>query len=103
VGLVAHPPTRQWLIRLFGAAALAVLLAYVPYVIYRGDGYVQYRKMKDELEDLERKNDALRLLNRGLRREAKRLRTDPQALGAVARDELGLVKPGEIVIQIEKP
>jgi cell division protein FtsB len=103
VGLVAHPPTRQWLIRLFGAAALAVLLAYVPYVIYRGDGYVQYRKMKDELQDLERKNDALLLLNRGLRREAKRLRTDPQALGAVARDELGLVRPGEIVIQIEKP
>jgi cell division protein FtsB len=103
LGTVPHPPTRQWLLRLFGAAALAVVLAYVPYLIYRGDGYVQYRKMQDELEELERKNDALRAQNRGLRREAKRLRTDPAALGAVARDELGLVRPGEIVIQIEKP
>jgi len=96
-------PYRHWLIRLFGAAIIAALLAYVPYVIYRGDGYVQLRKMQDELDELSRKNVELRGQNRALRREARRLRDDPAALGAVARDELGLVRPGEIVIQIEKP
>jgi len=95
--------TRQWLIRLSGAAVLAGLMAYVPYLVYRGDGYVHYRKMQDDLDEIERKNAALRVQNRALRREVKHLRTDPEALGAVARDDLGLVKPGEIVIQIEKP
>ncbi len=94
---------RQWLIRFTGAALLVAILGYVPSVIYRSDGYVRYRHMVDELGELERKNAATRVENAGLRREARRLRADPEALTAVARDELGLVKPGEIVIQIEKP
>src|SRR5262249_50735658 len=94
---------RLWLMRLLGAGLLMALLAYVPYLVYRGDGYVHYRDMQDRLAEIERKNDAQRAQNRALRREVKRLRDDPAALTAVARDELGLVLPGEIVIQIEKP
>ncbi len=95
--------SRVWLYRFTGAALISALMAYVPYLIYRGDGYVRYRKMQDDLADIERKNEALRLANHELRREVRHLRDDPAAITAVARDELGLVKPGEIVIQIEKP
>ncbi len=94
---------RLWLMRLLGAGLLMALLAYVPYLVYRGDGYVHYRDMQDRLAEIERKNEAQRAQNRALRREVRRLRDDPAALTAVARDELGLVLPGEIVIQIEKP
>jgi cell division protein FtsB len=95
--------SRVWLIRFTGAALISALMAYVPYLIYRGDGYVRYRKMQDDLEEIDRKNAALRAQNHDLRREVRHLRTDPAAITQVARDELGLVKPGEIVIQIEKP
>ena len=94
---------RQWLIRFTGAAVLVVLLGAIPDLIYRSDGYVRYRKMLNELAELARRNEAQRAENAALRRDVHRLRTDPAAIGAVARDELGLVKPGEIVIQIEKP
>ena len=49
------------------------------------------------------RNAELKLQNAALRRDVRRLRADPSAIEAAARDELGLVKPGEIVIQIEKP
>jgi cell division protein FtsB len=94
---------RQWLIRLAGAAVLVVLLGAVPQLIYRSDGYVRYRRMLGELAEIERKNAGLRRENAALRRDVRRLRADPSALEAAARDELGLVKPGEIVIQIERP
>jgi cell division protein FtsB len=94
---------RPWLIRFTGAAMLVALLGYVPSFIYRSDGYVHYRKLEDELDALARRNDALRAENAALRRDVHRLRTDPEAITSVARDELGMVKPGEIVIQIERP
>src|SRR5262245_20799284 len=94
---------RDWLIRFSGAALITALLAYVPYLVYRGDGFVKLRKMHEDLDDFQKKNDALRVQNQELRREIRHLRSDPAAITAVARDELGLVKPGEIVIQIEKP
>jgi cell division protein FtsB len=94
---------RQWLIRLAGAAVLVVLLGAVPQLIARSDGYLRYQRMLDELTELERRNAELKLQNAALRRDVRRLRGDPAAIEAAARDELGLVKPGEIVIQIEKP
>ena len=95
--------SRIWLIRIGGAALITALLAYLPYLVYRGDGFVKLRKMRDDLDEIHKRNEALRVQNQELRREIRRLRNDPAAITAVARDELGLVKPGEIVIQIEKP
>lgn len=95
--------TRRWLIRLSGAAVLAALLAYVPHRIYESDGYSRYRRMQAELQELDRRRDALRKENQALRRDVRRLRDDPESLRRVARDELGLVDPGEIVIRVEQP
>jgi len=90
-----------WGWRLIGAAMVAAFLAWVPWLVYESDGYVRLRKMRAQAEDLARGNTGLAQDNDSLRRELRRLRHDPSALGAVARDELGLVRPGEIVIQIE--
>ena len=39
--------------------------------------------------------------NAGLRDRVRRLRTDPATIEAVARGELGLVRPGEILVTIK--
>ena len=39
--------------------------------------------------------------NASLRDQVRRLRTDPEAIEAVARRELGLVRPGEILVTIK--
>ncbi len=46
---------------------------------------------------LEREIDQLQRENRRMRSEARRLREDPAAIEAIARRELGLIRPGEVV------
>jgi cell division protein FtsB len=90
-----------WLWRLAAAMVIAAALGYIPYRVYGSEGYVHYRTLASQVEDLERGNAALTLENDRLHDEILRLRDDLDAIAAVARDELGMVGPGEIVIKIE--
>jgi cell division protein FtsB len=92
-----------WLGRLLLAAVMAGALAYIPYRVYGSDGYVKYRKLSGQLQDLQGGNQALVTVNADLRREIDDLKTDPEAVRRVARDDLGMVGQGEIVIKIETP
>jgi cell division protein FtsB len=42
--------------------------------------------------------DRLRAENATLREQVRRLREDPAAIESVAREELGLIRPGELLI-----
>lgn len=94
-------PLVRWLFRLGGAALLAGLLAYLPHRIHESEGYVRMTRMQQQLEELDRRREALLRENKALEREVRKLRRDPEAIDRVARDDLGLVQPGEIVIQVE--
>jgi cell division protein FtsB len=50
----------------------------------------QYREVGASLDRLRRENATLR-------DEARRLKEDPAAIESLAREELGLIRPGEIV------
>ncbi len=58
----------------------------------------QYREVSASLDAIKREN--VQLLE-----EARRLREDPQAIEALARKDLGLIRPGELlfIIKDEKP
>lgn len=43
---------------------------------------------------------AIRVENHALRDQARRLREDPVAIEAVARQDLGLIRPGEILVVV---
>ncbi len=45
--------------------------------------------------------EALKAQNAQLRDEVRRLTADPAAIEAVAREELGLVRPGEILVVVK--
>ena len=54
--------------------------------------------------DSQRASDALVQLkqeNAGLRDEVRRLREDSAAIESVAREDLGLIRPGEIVVRVK--
>jgi cell division protein FtsB len=53
-----------------------------------------YANAARELDRLKRDNEALR-------ERARRLRSDPATIESVARGELGLIRPGEIVFTIK--
>jgi cell division protein FtsB len=50
----------------------------------------QYQQLEQSLDDLKRENARLR-------EEARRLREDPAEIESLARQELGLMRPGEVV------
>jgi cell division protein FtsB len=93
--------TKTWAGRLFAAAVVALVLAYVPYHLYARSGLARALSLRHDLTALRAHNRDLAQENDRLSREAKALREDAAAIERVARIELGWVKPGEIVVVMD--
>jgi len=98
---------RVWIGRLGIAVALAVALGYLPYHLYASSGLARYLKLRSERDQLQQANLKLHEANQKLRAELEAISDGPNgadishaAVERAARDELGLVKPGEIVFQL---
>jgi cell division protein FtsB len=78
-------------------AALSILALVV--VAYGSSGLVRLWQMKREVEALEREIVTLRGETADLARSVDRLRSDPEAIEKIAREEFGLVRPGERVLK----
>lgn len=85
--------------------AVAAVLAGVLSLASAADarGFRRYLKLRDDVATLQERNRVLGSQNEALRREIQALREDPAALERAVREELGYVKPGEIVIHLESP
>lgn len=96
------PRRSRWLWprRLFLAALLSLSIAYLPYRLYMQSGLQRFLSLQGELSALQRQNQQLRQENRRLYGELERLRSDDGAVERVAREELGLVRPGELVFRV---
>lgn len=89
---------RQMLWIVLGAALLLGSVSLMD-----RDGFRRYFRLEADVDRLTARNTELAEKNRGLLREIESLRDDPRALERAAREELGYVKAGEIVIQLEAP
>jgi len=63
-------------------------------------GYLAMRRTKSEIERVQSDIKRLTKENAELSDEVKLLRTDPHKIESIARDELGLAKPNEVIIKI---
>jgi cell division protein FtsB len=66
-------------------------------------GLVAIRRARHERRALVESLGVLRAHNAALRLEAERLKSDPLAIEAIARQELGLALPGERVVFLRTP
>jgi cell division protein FtsB len=88
--------------KLLGVAAMvAVALSLASVADARG--FRRYLLLKQDMASLRERNRALAAQNETLRQEITALRKDPVALERAVREELGYVKPGEIVFHLESP
>src|SRR5690349_10802762 len=95
------PPTwRRWLTRLGLALAVALVIAFVPELIGIDD---RASRLREQLDDNQAEMARLRDENRRLEREIDALRNDVATIEDRARDELGWVYPGELVLRVERP
>lgn len=78
---------------------IGVALISVPVQIFSRSGLSQLRQLDQERARLSEQEQQLRHSITELRAEVERIKNDPAAVEQVARDELGLVRPTEVVFQ----
>jgi cell division protein FtsB len=64
-------------------------------------GLVETLKARKQYQEVAASLDALRRENSRLREQVRRLNEDPTAIEAVARKELGLIRPGELLVVVK--
>jgi len=78
---------------------MVMVIMSVPTLILDEQGLPRYRRLHGELQDLRESNEDLVQEIATLKGEIEALRTDPSYVERIARDELGMVRPEEIVFQ----
>ncbi len=82
---------------------LIALLALLQYKLwFSPDGVAQFWKLKHNIAEINKENSALQERNSHMAAEVKDLKQGDEAIEERARDDLGLVKPGEVFYQIVK-
>ena len=88
-------------LRQYGGALLGLLLfALAVHDIFGTHGYLAMRRTQQEIKKVKANIGQLNKENVQLEEEVKELKSDPRKIEKIARDELGLAKPGEVIIKI---
>ena len=93
------PRRHPWATRIGLAFALAVALGYGPHRA-AGSAEHQIETLERQLAETREATEQTRRDNARLRERVRALKDDPQAIEDLARRELGLVRPGEVVIDL---
>ena len=83
--------------KLFIAVGIAAVLYLLVSFVFGEMGLIKYYRMKAQFNSLTKEISTLKQDNARLTREVRALKTDPDHLEQIARDKLGLARPGEIV------
>lgn len=83
-------------------AILAVAVIFVPVLVFEPQGLPRLRSLERDLEQVEAENRAAEREIARLRSNVKLLKDDLASVEKVARQELGLVRKSEIVLQMPK-
>jgi cell division protein FtsL len=89
------------LMRQYGRGLLGLLvLVMIVHDVFGAHGFMATQRTQNEIRKVKADLDALRKENAALAQEVKDLNSDPRLIEKIARDDLGLARPGEIIIRI---
>ncbi|MDH5676307.1 MAG: septum formation initiator family protein [Myxococcales bacterium] len=88
-----------WLLP-FGLLVFAII--FVPLRILDAQGLPRYRALRQELSHVRETNADLRRELAELDRRVQGLRDNPEAIERIARDELGMLRDGEVIFQFPR-
>lgn len=97
-GVVRQIFTTPWLCIALILSGLFVLGMMV-LAIHSEKGLLAMWEKQHELARLESGTAEVKAVNAKLRREIRRLRKDPEYIEKIAREELRMVRPGEVVFE----
>jgi cell division protein FtsL len=82
----------------FLLAALALLLLQD---VFGTHGLVAMRRSQKEADRMQHEINQVNEENRQLEERVKALKTDPQSIERIAREEMGLARPGEYIFKVQ--
>lgn len=92
----------RWSWRLGLVVVLAWIIGYLPLQFFGDNGIRHYRRLRQEVTVLKDRNQRLADEVRKMRIEVRRLRDDDLALERAAREDLGMVREGELIFVVEE-
>jgi cell division protein FtsB len=87
---------RAWIIPL---GLLVITSVAVPLQLVDGQGIPRYMELRAQIARVGKSNAQLEREIKALEQETELLRNDARAIERLARDDLGMVRAGEIVFQ----
>jgi cell division protein FtsB len=95
---MAERSQRSFFMKLSILIMGVVSLLVFTYAIIGDNGYLELKRKEKENLQLNHKIERLRHENKAILQEIKALKTDPKVIEKIAREQLGMVKPGEVKI-----
>jgi cell division protein FtsB len=93
----------RFLSRFVLVAMLLLTAIIVPLKLFDNDGLPRVRRLSADLAEVQRANREIEEENRTLREEIRLFHSEPEYLERVARDQLGMVGPTDLVFQFSSP
>jgi cell division protein FtsB len=87
---------RRWA----GPIFVLVLFAGGAHVIFGDHGFLAKHRLNKEVETIQPEIQNLNLDNQRLSGQIRDLKSDPRLIERIAREEMGLARPGELVFKL---
>jgi cell division protein FtsB len=68
--------------------------------LFGSHGLLAMRRTQNQIQELHGEIDRLNKENASLTNQVQALRTDPKAVERIAREEMGLARPGEMIFKL---
>ena len=86
-----------------GRYLLMIILFVGFFIVFGNRGLLDNQRLKEKLAELRAENARLEAVNGTLRREAVLVREEARYIESVARQELGMVKRGDLIYRFMDP
>ena len=86
-----------------GRYLLLIILFVGFFIVFGNRGLLDNQRLKEKLADLRAENARLEAVNNSLKREAVLVREETRYIESVARQDLGMVKRGDLIYRFMDP
>jgi cell division protein FtsB len=90
---------RRHALQILVIAFLALLI----HDIFGPHGVIAMRRTQREIQQIQQQIGKINAENKSLAEQVNSLKTDPKAIERIAREEMGLARPGELIFKLPDP
>jgi cell division protein FtsB len=79
---------------------ILALFALLVHDIFGAHGFIAMRRTQKEITDIQDQIGKINTENKSLSEQVTSLKSDPKAIERIAREEMGLARPGELIYKL---